>query len=59
MKTCPHCKTPMNETQKQDQAPLELPQQPVEGTSKSIPARIRFECPTCQHLEETFPLPNR
>ena len=58
MKTCPHCKTPMNDTEKQYQIPPS-PQQSVEGTLQSKVARVRFECPQCHHLEEGFPLPTR
>jgi hypothetical protein len=56
MKTCPHCKTVMVESDEPNQVGA-IPQlsdcPPLEDVH-----RVRYECPDCHHLESAFPAPS-
>jgi hypothetical protein len=61
MKTCPHCKTMMEEVSDHRQVALNpiLPQQPAEGPKITVVPRVRSKCPECHHTEEGYPLPGQ
>lgn len=57
MKTCPHCKTQMIESDEPNQLGA-LPQW-TQGEPLEDVHRVRYECPECHHLESALHCPER